>query len=458
MLLRQTSTIPVAGVMLMSEDQMLIGSVNILSIVTYNAQRSGYLQRPEDMPTSRQVYKIYPNNPGSDLAGETTAAMTAASVVFRHHNPSYANELLHVVILLCKESVCNSTLSQPNCFKPCLGTSISSIAERQVHFSEDSRLPLLKVSVKACRIRDFQNPTTWNTSFGIKGISETMCFSWNALPDCVPLHIPSERAHVSPLFLSLTLHPRGALYLVQEVHFTELMLRDGGIYLLLGPRGDHVFAADLLGHGRSDGIRCYLGDLEKIAATSLSFFVSVRHSEEYKDLPAFLFGESMGGAATMLMYFQSEPSTKNLLVRGCASFFCFGRAAAGLESPSPFKVGPAQQQDILPAPPVTDKGKDHIHTTDLVEDDSNTGKLALKSNLKKPTNTLPVSGGVVSECEVLCENGRDIPGHMERRKVQWTAASGGEIAQIREFELSDVGGSDDEFDNGDERHCSCRIM
>ncbi|CAL5353817.1 unnamed protein product [Camellia sinensis] len=179
---------------------------------------------------------------------------------------------------------------------------------------------------------------------------------------------------------------------------------------------------------------------------------------EYKDLPAFLFGESMGGAATMLMYFQSEPSTKNLLVRGCASFFCFGRAAAGLESPSPFKVGPAQQQDILPAPPVTDKGKAHIHTTDLVEDDSNTGKLAFKSNLKKPTNTIPVSGGVVSECEVLCENGRDIPGHMERRKVQWTAASGGEIAQIREFELSDVGGSDDEFDNGDERHCSCRIM
>lgn len=51
-------------------------------------------QRPEDMTTSRQAYKIDPNNPGSDLAGETAAAMAAASVVFRHHNPSYANELL----------------------------------------------------------------------------------------------------------------------------------------------------------------------------------------------------------------------------------------------------------------------------------------------------------------------------------------------------------------------------
>lgn len=70
--------------------------------------------------------------------------------------------------------------------------------------------------------------------------------------------------------------------------------------------GYAVFAADLLGHGRSDGIRCYLGDLNKVASASLSFFKSVRVSDEYKDLPAFLFGESMGGLATLLMYFQSE--------------------------------------------------------------------------------------------------------------------------------------------------------
>ncbi|KAK2651482.1 hypothetical protein Ddye_011338 [Dipteronia dyeriana] len=73
--------------------------------------------------------------------------------------------------------------------------------------------------------------------------------------------------------------------------------------------GYAVFAADLLGHGRSDGIRCYMGDMEKVAAASVSFFKHVRNSEPYKDLPAFLFGESMGGALTMLMYFQSEPTT-----------------------------------------------------------------------------------------------------------------------------------------------------
>lgn len=52
-------------------------------------------QRPEDMTTSRQAYKIDENNPGSDLAGETVAAMAAASIVFKETNPHYSHLLLH---------------------------------------------------------------------------------------------------------------------------------------------------------------------------------------------------------------------------------------------------------------------------------------------------------------------------------------------------------------------------
>ncbi|CAL5214940.1 unnamed protein product [Lathyrus oleraceus] len=51
-------------------------------------------QRPEDMTTDRHAYKIDPSNPGSDLAGETAAAMAAASIVFRRSNPAYSRELL----------------------------------------------------------------------------------------------------------------------------------------------------------------------------------------------------------------------------------------------------------------------------------------------------------------------------------------------------------------------------
>ncbi|BAF16834.1 endoglucanase 15 precursor [Oryza sativa Japonica Group] len=51
-------------------------------------------QRPEDMTTSRQAFRVDPQHPGSDLAAETAAAMAAASIVFRGTYPGYANLLL----------------------------------------------------------------------------------------------------------------------------------------------------------------------------------------------------------------------------------------------------------------------------------------------------------------------------------------------------------------------------
>lgn len=47
------------------------------------------------MTTSRQAYKVDENNPGSDIAGETAAAMAAAAIVFRKTNPHYSGLLLH---------------------------------------------------------------------------------------------------------------------------------------------------------------------------------------------------------------------------------------------------------------------------------------------------------------------------------------------------------------------------
>lgn len=51
-------------------------------------------QRPEDMTTSRRAYKVDEENPGSEVAGETAAAMAAASIVFRRINPHYSHLLL----------------------------------------------------------------------------------------------------------------------------------------------------------------------------------------------------------------------------------------------------------------------------------------------------------------------------------------------------------------------------
>ncbi|KAJ0430791.1 putative cellulase [Helianthus annuus] len=52
-------------------------------------------ERPEDMDTLRTVYKVDRNHPGSEVAGETAAALAAASIVFRSRDPVYSRILLN---------------------------------------------------------------------------------------------------------------------------------------------------------------------------------------------------------------------------------------------------------------------------------------------------------------------------------------------------------------------------
>lgn len=52
------------------------------------------------MTTPRTVYKIDQDNPGSDLAGETAAALAAASMAFRPVDPAYADTLLGTAVEL----------------------------------------------------------------------------------------------------------------------------------------------------------------------------------------------------------------------------------------------------------------------------------------------------------------------------------------------------------------------
>lgn len=51
-------------------------------------------ERAEDMTTSRTAYKIDEEHPGSDLAGETAAALAAAAIAFKPYNSSYSSLLL----------------------------------------------------------------------------------------------------------------------------------------------------------------------------------------------------------------------------------------------------------------------------------------------------------------------------------------------------------------------------
>eukprot|EP01018_Ginkgo_biloba_P039452 Gb_09934 [translate_table: standard] len=55
-------------------------------------------ERPEDMDTPRTVYKIDAQNPGSDVAAETAAALAAASMVFQVSDASYSQRLLQTAM------------------------------------------------------------------------------------------------------------------------------------------------------------------------------------------------------------------------------------------------------------------------------------------------------------------------------------------------------------------------
>ncbi|KAH9305530.1 hypothetical protein KI387_009934, partial [Taxus chinensis] len=57
-------------------------------------------ERPEDMDTARTAYKIDSQHPGSDVAAETAAALSAASLVFRKSDPSYSKRLVHAAMMV----------------------------------------------------------------------------------------------------------------------------------------------------------------------------------------------------------------------------------------------------------------------------------------------------------------------------------------------------------------------
>ncbi|ONK64537.1 uncharacterized protein A4U43_C07F27130 [Asparagus officinalis] len=55
-------------------------------------------ERPEDMDTPRNVYRLTSQSPGSDVAAETAAALAASSIVFTDSDPAYSAKLLQAAV------------------------------------------------------------------------------------------------------------------------------------------------------------------------------------------------------------------------------------------------------------------------------------------------------------------------------------------------------------------------
>ncbi|XP_004495954.1 caffeoylshikimate esterase-like isoform X2 [Cicer arietinum] len=71
--------------------------------------------------------------------------------------------------------------------------------------------------------------------------------------------------------------------------------------------GYAVFGMDYEGHGRSAGVRCYITKFDNIVNDCFNFYKSICELQEYKGKAKFLYGESMGGAVSLLLH-KKDPS------------------------------------------------------------------------------------------------------------------------------------------------------
>ncbi|KAL1829517.1 hypothetical protein ACET3Z_007929 [Daucus carota] len=78
--------------------------------------------------------------------------------------------------------------------------------------------------------------------------------------------------------------------------------------------GFMVCALDLQGHGYSDGCPGHLPDIHILADDCIQFFDSVKNSNP--NLPAFIYGESIGGAIAVLVCLKQRISWNGLVLNG----------------------------------------------------------------------------------------------------------------------------------------------
>ncbi|KAJ6728634.1 ALPHA/BETA-HYDROLASES SUPERFAMILY PROTEIN [Salix koriyanagi] len=65
------------------------------------------------------------------------------------------------------------------------------------------------------------------------------------------------------------------------------------------------FGLDIEGHGKSQGLKGFVPNVDLVVQDCLSFFDSIKNDTQFNGLPFFLYGESMGGAICLLIHLAS---------------------------------------------------------------------------------------------------------------------------------------------------------
>lgn len=107
---------------------------------------------------------------------------------------------------------------------------------------------------------------------------------------------------------------KGALIMVHGLK--DHSSRYGDAAEQLAHRGYAVYAFDLRGHGRSEGVRAYTERFDDYLNDLQLFVARVQQREPGK--PLFLFGHSMGGAIATLFTLTRKPELRGLILSGPA--------------------------------------------------------------------------------------------------------------------------------------------
>ncbi|XP_057837295.2 caffeoylshikimate esterase isoform X1 [Cryptomeria japonica] len=75
-----------------------------------------------------------------------------------------------------------------------------------------------------------------------------------------------------------------------------------GVAKKLAASGYGVFAMDYPGFGLSEGLHCYIPSFDRLVDDVIEQYSKIRAMSEYRDLPHFLLGESLGGAVALKIH------------------------------------------------------------------------------------------------------------------------------------------------------------
>ncbi|CAL5185757.1 unnamed protein product [Lathyrus oleraceus] len=83
-----------------------------------------------------------------------------------------------------------------------------------------------------------------------------------------------------------------------------------GIARKLASSGYGVFAMDFPGFGLSEGLHGYIPSFDKLVDDVIEQYSKIKENPEFKSLPSFLFGQSMGGAVALKIHLK-QPKAWN---------------------------------------------------------------------------------------------------------------------------------------------------